>query len=314
MDFLKGSEAFFQLLPGQIDGMIEENVKYYEAERREVPEMLVDYHVHTEFSDDSVYPMEDVVRDAVKMGLDEICFTDHVDYGVKVDWDSGEKVVYRNGEPLANVDYPKYAEQVGRMQKIYGDRIGIKLGMEFGVQMHTIPRYENLFRRYPFDFVILSVHQVEDKEFWTQDFQRGRTQKEYNERYYEEMLNLVKHYQHYSVLGHMDLIVRYDEMGIYPFSKVESYVKDILKRVIADGKGIEFNTSFHRYGLKDTTPSGKILELYYQLGGRIITLGSDSHRPEHLGTYMEEAKELLKGIGFREFCTYDKMKPIFHLL
>ncbi len=276
--------------------------------------MLADYHVHTAFSDDSVYPMEEVVRDAIEMGLDEICFTDHVDYGVKVDWDSKEEVAYRDGEPLANVDYPKYVEQIEKMQKLYGDRIGIKLGMEFGVQMHTIPQFESLFCRYPFDFIILSVHQVEDKEFWTQDFQKGRTQKEYNERYYEEMLNLVKHYKDYSVLGHMDLIVRYDKMGSYPFSQVKPYVADILKRVIADGKGIEVNTSSHRYGLRDATPSREILELYYQLGGRIITLGSDSHKPEHLGTHMDEARGLLKGIGFREFCTYEKMEPVFHSL
>ncbi|MCI8765364.1 MAG: hypothetical protein HFG58_12510 [Lachnospiraceae bacterium] len=160
----------------------------------------------------------------------------------------------------------------------------------------------------------MSVHQVEDKEFWTQDFQRGRTQKEYQERYYEEVLNLVRHYQNYSVPGHLDLIVRYDKMGGYPFSEVRPYVTDILKRVIADGKGIEVNTSSHRYGLKDTTPSGEILELYYRLGGRVITLGSDSHKPEHLGSYMGETKELLKTIGFREFCTFERMEPVFHKL
>jgi histidinol-phosphatase (PHP family) len=103
-------------------------------------------------------------------------------------------------------------------------------------------------------------------------------------------------------------------MGGYPFSEVRPYVTDILKRVIADGKGIEVNTSSHRYGLKDTTPSGEILELYYWLGGRVITLGSDSHKPEHLGSYMGETKELLKTIGFREFCTFERMEPVFHKL
>ena len=276
--------------------------------------MLADYHVHTEFSDDSVYPMEQVVEDAVRLGLDEICFTDHVDYGVKDDWGCGKEVVYRQVEPLANVDYPRYVEKIQRMQELYGDRIAIKLGLEFGIQMHTIPRFEALYKRYPFDFIILSVHQVEDKEFWTQDFQRGRTQKEYNERYYEEMLNLVDSYQDYSVLGHMDLIVRYDKMGVYPFEKVKPYVEKILKRVIQDGKGIEFNTSHHRYGLADTTPSREILQLYHDLGGRIITLGSDSHRPEHLGAYIKEAKEVLRAMGFCEFCTYEKMQPVFHTL
>ena len=175
--------------------------------------MFADYHVHTEFSDDSVYPMEDVVRDAIDMGMEEICFTDHVDYGVKVDWDCGEEIVYRCGEPMANVDYPRYAAKIGRLREQYGGQITLRMGMEFGVQMHTIPRFEALYGRYPFDFIILSVHQVEDKEFWNGDFQAGRSQQEYNERYYEEMLGLVSSFHDYSVLGHMDLIARYDEAG-----------------------------------------------------------------------------------------------------
>ena len=276
--------------------------------------MLTDYHVHTQFSDDSVYPMEDVIKDAISLGLDEICITDHVDYGIKVDWDSGQEIRYRNGEPFANVDYPNYVAQIAELQAKYKDAITIKLGLEFGIQTHTIPQYEALFRRYPFDFIILSIHQVEDKEFWTQDFQQGRTQQEYNERYYEEMLQVVKNYKNYSVLGHMDLIKRYDKAGIYPFEKLKPMIAEILKIVIADGKGIEVNTSSHRYGLTDSMPSAAILRLYKDLGGSIITIGSDSHAPAHLGTYIEEAKAQLREIGFNSFCTYDKMQPVFHPL
>ena len=141
------------------------------------------------------------------MGMDEICITDHVDYGIKEDWDSGKEIRYRNGEPMANVDYPAYMKELEWMRTLYGEQITIRTGMEFGMQMHTISRYETLFHRYPFDFIILSVHQVEDLEFWTQDFQRGRTQQEYNERYYKELLDLVQNYKDYSVLGHLDLIV-----------------------------------------------------------------------------------------------------------
>ena len=140
--------------------------------------MFADYHVHTRYSDDSVYPMEAVVKDAIRRGLEEICITDHVDYGVKADWNSGQEILYRHGEPLANVDYPRYAAEIKRMQDLYGRQITIRMGMEFGVQTHTISQFTSLFRRYPFDFIILSIHQVEDKEFWTQDFQQGRTQRE----------------------------------------------------------------------------------------------------------------------------------------
>lgn len=276
--------------------------------------MIADYHVHTEYSDDSVYPMEDVVKDAIRLGLNEICITDHVDYGIKADWDSGEEILYRHGEPLANVDYPRYAEQIRQMQSLYGDKIIIKMGMEFGIQSHTIPQFEALFHRYSFDFIILSIHQVENKEFWTQDFQRGRTQQEYNERYYEEMLRVVRTYKDYSVLGHMDLIKRYDQAGLYPFDKVKPIIAEILKIVIADNKGIEVNTSSHRYGLADSMPSAELLALYKDLGGSIVTIGTDSHAPAHMGTYIGEAWSLLKSLGFRSFCTYEKMQPIFHLL
>lgn len=276
--------------------------------------MFVDYHVHTAYSGDSDYSMEDVVKDAVQLGMDEICFTDHVDYGAKVDWDSGEKIRYCQGQPMVNVDYHAYAEEISKLRAQYGNQITIRMGMEFGMQVHTISKYVALYERYPFDFIILSVHQVEDKGFWSQEFQQGRTQKEYNERYYEEMLALVKRFQNYSVLGHLDLIVRYDKMGVYPFRYVKHYVEQILREVIKNDKGIEVNTSSYRYGLKDSTPSMAILEMYRDMGGQIITLGSDSHAPVHLGTHMKKAKELLKSIGFRNFCTYDKMNPIFHEL
>ncbi len=276
--------------------------------------MRADYHVHTKFSDDSDCPMERVVCDAIDKGLDEICFTDHVDYGVKKDWDEPGEMLYRQGEILANVNYPLYVKEYNRLREKYSDKITLKLGLEFGMQAHTIEKYETLFKKYPFDFIILSVHEVDDKEFWTQDFQRNKTQEEYNMLYYEELLYLVRHYHNYSVLGHMDLIARYDNEGIYPFENIKPVVSKILKTVIADGKGIEVNTSSHRYGIKDLTPSRDILKLYKELGGKIITIGSDSHKPEHLGAYIDETKVWLKELGFNEVCTYEKMVPVFHEL
>ena len=92
---------------------------------------------------------------------------------------------------------------------------------------------------------------MDDAEFWTGDFQRGRTQREYNDAYYNELLEVVSHYSGYSVLGHLDLIKRYDPAGIYPFEKNRDVIAEILTRAIADGKGIEVNTSSFRYGLPD---------------------------------------------------------------
>lgn len=281
--------------------------------------MYADYHVHTEYSDDSLYPMEEVVKDAIRLGLDEICFTDHVDYGIKPDWDGPEPIVWRRGGsgepdkiPLANVDYPRYEAEIRKLQEKYRGQITLRMGLEFGMQVHTIPLYEKLFARYPFDFILLSVHQVEDKEFWNQDFQRGRTREEFNRRYYEELLALVRRYRHYSVLAHPDLIARYDSAGPWPFEKLRPILTEILKTVIADGKGIEVNTSCHRYGLNDLTPSRDILRLYRELGGTVLTIGSDSHKKEHLGAFIRETMDELKEMGFEQFCTFEGMKPVFH--
>ncbi len=279
--------------------------------------MLADYHVHTEFSDDSEYEMEQVVKDAIAKGMTEICFTDHVDYGVKRDWDDPAGVLYRAGGPgepdqmpVANVDYPAYTAKIASLQEKYKDQIKIKLGLEFGMQRHTISDYEKLFARYDFDFIILSVHEVEDKEFWNGEFQQGKTRDEVYRKYYEEMLYLVTNYKNYSVLGHMDLISRYDSEGIYNFANIRPIVTEILKIVIADGKGIEINSSSKRYGVA-STPCNEILTLYRELGGTIVTVGSDSHKPEHLGYQIPETYELMKQYGFTKVCSYEKMQPTF---
>ena len=276
--------------------------------------MRVDYHVHTEFSDDSTYPMIDCIKDAIDHNIDELCFTDHVDYGIKLDWDQQDHFKTINGQVLANVDYPRYFAAIQSYQQQFDGQITLKKGLEFGVQTHTIPLYEHLLETYPLDFVILSIHQIDDLEFWTQDYQRNKTQTQYNQGYYQALLDVVNAYDGYSVLGHMDLINRYDQHGIYPFELVEPYIAEILKIVIKQGKGIELNTSSVRYGLKDSTPSKAILSLYKDLGGTILTIGSDSHQPSHLGVYIDQAKEYLKSIGFQYYCTYDAMVPSFHPL
>ena len=276
--------------------------------------MLCDYHLHTNYSDDSSYLLEDLVKDAIVMGLNEICITDHVDYGIKLDWDELEKIQHDSKEIVTNVDYPKYYTEIRNLQEKYKDKILIKLGMEFGVQKHTIEKYNTLFNLYPFDFIILSCHQVDDQEFWNQDFQKGKTQEEYNKKYYQEILELVKKYKNYSVLGHLDMIKRYDKAGDYPFENVKDIITEILKIVIQDRKGIEVNTSSHRYKLPELTPSRDILKLYKDLGGKIITIGSDTHQKEHLGAYIEYSRKELKKLGFEDYCTYEGMKPIFHSL
>ena len=276
--------------------------------------MFCDYHTHTVFSSDSMYPMEDCIKDAISLGIEEICFTDHVDYGIKDDWDD-----LRNNKATKkyfNADYDKYFSDLETLREKYKNQITIKNGLEFGIQKYNIEKYNKLFEKYPLDFIILSVHQIDDKEFWNHSYQDGKTEKEYYEDYFNEIYYLVQNYSNYCVLGHLDMMKRYDEKdGYNPFVENKEIITKILKRVIADGKGIELNTSSIKYKLDDLMPSRDILKLYLELGGEVLTIGSDSHCKRDLkNSHIEELKQELRDIGFTKFCTFEKMKPTFHEL
>lgn len=276
--------------------------------------MFCDYHTHTVFSDDSNYPMEECVKDAISLRIKEICFTDHVDYGVKYDL-KDLKPEEVEGKVL-NVDFEKYFPEIERVKELYKGNISIKTGLEFGVQKQTISQYEELFKKYPFDFIIMSVHEIDNKELWNHSFQDGKTEAEYYSLYFENIYYLVQNFHNYSVLGHLDLLKRYDEKdGYNPFVENKEIITKILKYIIADGKGIELNTSTKKYHLDDLMPSRDILRLYLELGGEILTIGSDSHCKKDLtNSHIEELKQELREIGFKKFCTFEKMQPTFHEL
>lgn len=276
--------------------------------------MLADYHVHTGFSDDSTYPLRQVALDAVRLNLDELCFTEHVDYGVKPEWNQPDGARFEDGHPVTNCPYVPYLDELDRVREELRGKVTLRAGLELGVQTSTIGENHALVRTLGerLDFVICSIHQVDNLEFWNGDFQRGRTQEEIHRAYYEELLGVVERFRDYTVLGHLDLIRRYDPFGDYPFENVRDVVAEILLRVIDDGKGIEVNTSGIRYGLDDFQPSRQVLELYRDLGGTVVTVGSDSHRPEHLGSYLRLAYRELAELGFEGVWTFERREGVPH--
>lgn len=272
--------------------------------------MLCDYHVHSSYSDDSRCPMEEDILAAADRGLEEIALTDHVDYGVKLDW--GEEP--SGGIVNRNVNYPLWNRELESLRKKYQGRIRVKKGMEFGIQRHTVKDFAKLFGRYDFDFILLSVHQIDDQEFWTQDYQRGKTQREVYRGYYMEILQVMDLYHDYSSLAHLDLLNRYERGSLPPFEMTEDLVREILKKAVREGKALEFNTAYRRYHLADIEPSARVWKIYKELGGRLITIGSDSHQKETVGEGVREAHRQLRELGFAEFCTYDHMVPFLHPL
>ena len=261
--------------------------------------MFYDYHVHSSFSPDSKTSMTKMIDTAINLGLKEICFTDHMDYDVK----QTDKFV---------LDYKDYLETLEFMQNKYKDKISIKKGIEIGLQPHLIDRYDEEMKNNKFDFIICSQHAIDKSDLYYPDYFEDKSQMEAYEIYYKTFFEIIKKYKNYSVLGHLDLVKRY---GNYPAQLDDSLFMDIiesiLKEVIYDGKGIEINASSFRYNLPDLMPSRKILSLYRDLGGEIITTGSDAHSPDYICNKFDYIYSYLKDTGFKYISTFDNLKPNF---
>src|SRR5690625_1175661 len=258
---------------------------------------MFDYHMHSNFSADCKTPMEKTIERAIEIGLKEICFTDHIDYE------------YPDPNFIFEFDFQAYDAKITKMQERYGDKITIKKGVEVGVQPHILHKYEQMMGSESFDFVICSMHTTNKQGLHSGDLFEGRTVDEAYELYYSELLQCIKRFEHYSVLGHLDLVKRYKEND--SGNQFHDLIKQIFELIIPQGKGIEINTSGHRDGLDHAMPSVDILRLYKACGGEIITLGSDSHVPETLAEHFSIYLSLLESLGFKYIATYKNMEPTF---
>lgn len=264
--------------------------------------MYYDYHMHCNFSEDSKTPMEDMINKSIELGLKEICFTDHVDYSV----------IVNNKEVDYNVNFKDYFKQIDYYKEKYADRIKIKKGIEMGLQDHVLDKCADDVINNEFDFVIGSIHTINKSELIQRHFYKDKSQMEAYRQYYEILYSMISKYKHYSVLGHLDIVKRYGDLNNIIDDRVfADEIDEILKLVIYDGKGIEINTSNFRYRLPDLTPSSYILNRYKELGGEIITTGSDSHNPNQIAHEFKRIYEFLKHTGYKYVCTFDKMKPNF---
>ncbi len=138
-------------------------------------------------------------------------------------------------------------------------------------------------------------------------------------RYFELTLENLKAFSDINTLGHMDYAVRYaikyiDGQKDYKPRDYFEITDEVMKYLISKNIALEVNTSPLKKGLGTINPHTDFLVRYRELGGQMITIGSDAHTTEALGYGFDRAYEILSEIGFREYVTYDKRKPIIHSL
>lgn len=255
----------------------------------------IDYHMHTKFSADSeANPREHILK-AIEKGLDEICFTDHQDFEYPF--------------MSFDLDVDAYFNELKLLKEEYKDQIRIKIGVEIGLDLDFVKEINDFINKYDFDYVIGSIHVIRQTEFYDPAaYFFNKTKEEAHKQFFLNTLECVKTFDCFNCLGHLDYIVRY---GPYEDKSVDhkSYqdiIDEIFKVLISKNKGIEVNTSGYRDLKTCGFPNFQQVKRYYELGGRIITVGTDSHTSDRVGEHVEDVIKEYQKIGFDDVSTFTK--------
>lgn len=261
--------------------------------------------MHTSFSTDSDADPEAMVRGALEKGLKTICITDHLDK----DYPFCEEL----GENAFLFDVDAYFGKIRELQEKYAGRLDIRIGVELGLQPHLGGFCREITEKYPFDFVIGSLHVVDQKDPYYREEFSELSDAEFYGRAFEETLKILDHVEAFDVLGHLDYVVRYgrNKEKEYSYEAFAPLLDEILKKIIGMGKGIELNSAGLKYGLGFCHPHPDVLGRYRELGGEIVTVGSDGHKPEHIAYAFGKAREALRECGFRYYTQYQGRSPHF---
>lgn len=276
--------------------------------------ILADYHVHSRFSSDSQAAMEQMIEKAIGLGLTRLCFTDHMDY---------DYPPVSSSNFLFNPD--EYVTKLGELKARYGKKLEILTGIELGLQPHLAKQLTTLIKNYSFDFIIGSSHVVDHMDPYYKEYWEYKTMRQGIERYFASIIENCREFHDFDVYGHIDYIVRYvpkqyfassteGETPDYSYEDYKDLLDEVLKTILSFGKGIEVNTAGLKYGLSYPHPKAEVLKRYRELGGELITIGSDAHKPEHLCYDFGMLPDFLKSLGFRYYAVFCKGKPLFEPL
>lgn len=256
---------------------------------------MIDQHTHTMYSFDSSQDLEDSIQAAINAGIEHLAFTDH--------WDFHATSKGNNNE----FEVEKRNEHIEELKEKYKEKIHLLRGVELGIQPATIELNREFLNQHHFDYVIGSVHAMDEKDIYSEQPIESFGVPEYR-RYYENIYEAVLGTKGINTLGHIDYLDRYMKARgaeIPEFSTYEEIIEKILKLLIERNVALELNTAGLRSGLPYVHPKPETLQKYHELGGKLLTIGSDAHNASRIGYGIEEAIEQIKKCGFEEIYYYD---------
>lgn len=260
--------------------------------------MLIDFHVHSNNSFDSKGSIVEMCKAAVSQNITHIAFTEHFSL------DSFKK-------SSGFFNYSRYFSEIQEARDIFKNKLTIFMGLEFCEPHLSIDTYKNAVKDFSLDYTLGSVHNIGTAGLMTTAKERS-AYSSYN-AYFEEFYKLAC-FGDFNAVAHLDLMSRYafSIHGDYSFEDFKDQISEILKKLISRGKGIEVNTSGLRKDLNQLHPKLEVLKLYKELGGDIITIGSDAHSAGEVGMGCKEALELLNSLGYKYIYTFESCIPVAH--
>lgn len=256
-----------------------------------------DFHTHTGFSDDCCVSMDDMLDGAATSGIKTLAITDHYDPG------------YPDPAFPFTIDFDGYHRALSEARRKYSGKLEILAGLEVGIMAGMFDETVRQVNAYPYDIIIGSFHCHRGDDLYTYDF-TGVDGPAMLEDFYTYMYECLREYDDFDIVGHFSILDRY--IGkLYDYTPFEDVIDEILKLIISKGKGLEINTSSFRYGTGTWLPRESILKRYHELGGEILTFGSDAHSPEYYRYHFDDAAELAVRTGFRYYCRFRQRKAEF---
>ncbi len=255
---------------------------------------LPDYHIHTTLCNHAYGAMEEYVEHAIGIGLEEIGFAEHM------------PVMPEPHLCMSYDDLPHYIKRVKELRKRYRNKITIRLGAEIDMDSNRLDEIETIIKTYDFDYVIGSIHYLDDWPFdqkqYKDRFEKGNLDEIY-ERFFETIIQAAKTGL-YDIAGHIDNLKR---MGYRPPGGMTDYYEKVASVIKDMDAAVELNTSGYDYPAEEAYPSTAFLTVFNRYNIP-VTVGSDAHRPEHVGRHFDKAYAVLKEAGYDAIAHFEGRK------
>ena len=271
--------------------------------------ILCDMHVHSKYSHDSRTPVEDSAAYAVRNNIAALAIADHCD------------IQYYDSHGVFALIEGSFNEATATAKKFEG-KVKILRGVELGEAIWDMESANKILSGFDFDAVIASVHAVRYKDYTdpysTIDFSKmpPRDINGYMEAYFDEVLKTVTTVP-CQIMAHLTCPLRYinGKYGLNVDAKdYEEKITPILKHIIDNSIAMEINTSCVGSAYDCLMPEPWIIEKFKEMGGHLVTLGSDAHVFENLCKSFDKAISSLKRFGLTSYYYYENKLPVKCLL